>query len=47
MPGIKCWSVGIHPVTVWHGYSTNGALIIVMITLTMDKYALVKDGFSI
>jgi hypothetical protein len=36
----------ICPITVYHSNYTKGTRIIVMITLAVDKYALVKVGFS-
>jgi hypothetical protein len=38
-------SAGIRPVTA-HRYFTKGSRIITTITLTPDKHALVKVGFS-
>jgi hypothetical protein len=35
-----------HPITTWHSNSTTGTCIIDMITQTLDKFALVKEGFS-
>jgi hypothetical protein len=42
----KHLSAGIHPVTAEHSHSTKGTCIIALITLTLDKHALVKAGFS-
>jgi hypothetical protein len=39
-------STGIHPITVSHNSFTR-IRIIIMITLILDKFALVKVGFSI
>jgi hypothetical protein len=45
-PGNRYLSAGIHLVAIWCRYSTMGTRIIAMITLTLDKEALVKAGFS-
>jgi hypothetical protein len=37
---------GIYPVIVRHNDSTKNTRMITMITLTQDKYALVKVSFS-
>jgi hypothetical protein len=38
---------GIHPITTLHNNSPTGTSIIVMITLTPDKFILVKADISI
>jgi hypothetical protein len=40
-------STRIYPIGTWHSNSTIGTCIIAMISLTLDKFALVKAGFSI
>jgi hypothetical protein len=40
-------SAGICPIVISHSNSTKGTHIIAMITLTLDKHALVKASFSI
>jgi hypothetical protein len=46
-PDSRYLSIGIHPVTTWHRNFTTGTRIITMITMTLDKFALIKAGFSI
>jgi hypothetical protein len=46
VPGSRYLSVGIHPTVVWHSNSIKGIHIICMITLTVDKYTLLKASFS-
>jgi hypothetical protein len=46
MPDNKHLSAGTHPVTIWHYYFIKGTCTITTITLTQDKHALVKAGFS-
>jgi hypothetical protein len=45
MPDNRHLSTGIHPITTWHNNSSTRICIIAMITLILDKHALVKVGF--
>jgi hypothetical protein len=45
-PGDQHSSNGTRPITAWHSNSTERTRIIAMITLTLEKLALVKAGFS-
>jgi hypothetical protein len=42
VPDSRCSSAGIYPIAVWHSNSTKGTHIVAMISLTVDKHALVK-----
>jgi hypothetical protein len=44
--GSRYSSAEICPITARHNYSTKGTHIIIMITLMLDKHALVKASFS-
>jgi hypothetical protein len=46
-PDSRNLSTRIHPIDTSHGKFTTGIYIIAMITLTSDKFTLVKVGFSI
>jgi hypothetical protein len=47
VPDNRHSSIGICPITAWHGNSSMRTRIITMITLTSDKLTPIKVGFSI